>query len=105
MAIGINLLGFLLCYRRLLAKLGITLTPDMKHFLEAKDRSRSKRLSKLKTTAKKKNRMQSKIENLRNETVIAVKERARREDTCSRGRNIAAGSSGRKCEHFSCKEE
>jgi len=94
MAIGINSVGFLSHYRRLLSRLGISLTPDVIHFLRVKDRERSTRLAKLKTSAKKKKRMKSKIDTLRSETATAVKERARREGTCSRGRNVAAGSSG-----------
>lgn len=94
MAVGINSLGFLAYYRRLLSRLGISVTPDIMHFLTVKDRERSKRLEKLKASKQKKRRMKGKIDALRNETTIAVKERARREGTYRRGMNIAAGSSG-----------
>lgn len=94
MAIGINSLGFLSYYRRLLSRLGIAATPDVIHFLGVKDRERSERLAKLKTAKKKKFRMKKKVDALRTETAIAVKERARREGTYRRGMNVAEGSSG-----------
>ena len=93
-ALGINSVGFIAYYRRLLMKLGIRLTPDVEHFLRVKDRSRSVRLAKAKTTKQKKRRIQAKMKILKTETATAQKERSKRDGTYRSGRSMAAGSSG-----------
>lgn len=93
LAIGINSVGFEVFFRRLFAKLGITLTSDVSHFLRVKDRSRVNRIVALKTPKKKKQRIQQKMATLKKETLIAVKERNRRDGTYKTGMNIAEGSS------------
>lgn len=52
------------------------------------------RLEKNKTTKQKKHRVRTKMSQLKKETLIAVKERSKRDGTYKRGRNMAEGSSG-----------
>ena len=92
-AVGVNSIGLLAYYRRLFNKLGIVVTPDILHFLEVKDRNRSARLAKLKTTKKKKKRIQRKMATLNEMTLKAKRERARRDGTYKSGQYMAEGSS------------
>lgn len=50
-SIGINSLGILAYYQELFVNFGITMTPDVHHFLSVKDRSKRKRINNTKTTA------------------------------------------------------
>jgi hypothetical protein len=84
LAVGINSLGFEVYYQRLLKKLGVTLTEDVSHFLEVKQKKRGKRLIKIATNAAKKVRNHAKYAALKEDTRIARKERT--------GRNRRAGT-------------
>ena len=76
MGIGIQGLGLLGYFRRLLSKLGIIVTPKILHFLSVKQSKRAMRIDKVKKTNIKKQRLQSKFEQLRKDKAIAKKERA-----------------------------
>ena len=91
--ISINSIGFMAYYRRLFNQLGIAMTADIRHFLETKDRNRSARLAKAKTVEWKRKRIQRKMETLREETIIASRQRAKRDGTYKSGRNMAPGAS------------
>jgi hypothetical protein len=85
MAIGINTLGIEEYFRRLFIKLGITMTNNVKYFLETKERSRAKRLAKAKTKEQKVTRLKRKHEQLVSDTAIARKERSKRDGTYQSG--------------------
>jgi len=79
LCIGIISIGILPYFRRLFRKLGIVMTPNVLHFLEVQHRTRTKRLTNLKTNESKRKRNKRKHEMLTEYTTIAKKERARRE--------------------------
>jgi hypothetical protein len=87
-AVGINSLGMVEYFSRLLKSLGIIMTPNIKHFLEVREKSRSNRLKAIKTRDKKKLRNEKKHLALKEHTEIAKKERAKREGTYKRGMNM-----------------
>jgi hypothetical protein len=91
LAIGINTLGFPVYFKRLFKLLGIQMTSNVRHFLQVKEKTRAKRLHKIKTKQHKMLRMQQKHEQLRLDEVIAKKERAKREGTYKSGMNMDAG--------------
>jgi hypothetical protein len=75
-AIGINQLGLHKYLKKLLHRLGITMTPNTTHFLTQKDRKRAKRIAKTKTTVAKKERNTQIFTKLRKEE--AAKRKAQR---------------------------
>jgi hypothetical protein len=91
LAIGINTLGFPIYFKRLFKLLGIQMTLNVAHFLEVKEKKRTKRLDKIKTKEHKKLRMQNKHEQLRLDEAIAKKERSKRDGTYKSGCNMDAG--------------
>ena len=94
MGIGVNSLGVEAHFRRLLIKLGTQMSPDMAHFLKVKDRMRSERLARLRSDAYRRKKMEHKTEQLKKDTAIAHKERAKRDGTCRRGMNFELGPVG-----------
>ena len=94
LALGINSVGFTSFYIRLLTKMGIASTPDIMHFLQVKDRNRTKRLAKAKTIEQKKHRIRLEMEHLKENTIIAHRERARRDGTYKRGMSFERGTFG-----------
>jgi hypothetical protein len=60
-------------------KLGISMTNNITHFLQTKDRTRNKRLEKLKLKETKKSRLKKVNEGLKEHTAIARRERAKRD--------------------------
>jgi hypothetical protein len=87
-ALGINSLGLTAYFKRLFMKLGINLTKNVLHCLEAKDRTRGKRLKAIKTKDKKTIRIKRKHEDLVRDEAIARKERSKREGTYKSGINM-----------------
>lgn len=90
--LGIVSLGLLQYFRRLYHALGIAMTPNIVHFLEVKDKQRSKRLSTMKTNKAKRDRMKRKYLQLQEDEKIAKKERSKRDGTYKTGMNMAAGA-------------
>jgi hypothetical protein len=88
MAVGINTLGLHEYFTRLFKTMGITMTTDVEFYLESKDRTRSKRLAKIKTKDMKKKRVRKKFEQLKEDEAIARKERSKRDGTYQRGLNM-----------------
>jgi len=92
--IGIHSVGFDAYYRHLLTKLGIQITPDLRHFLTVKDRYRLKRLAKIRTVAYRRKKIQHEIDSLKKETASAHKERAKQEGQYRRSMNFELGPTG-----------
>jgi hypothetical protein len=69
--IGINSLGLPAYFKRLFNVLGIQMTPNVVHFLEVKEKGRSKQLEKLKTKEQEKVWMAKKLERLQEDETIA----------------------------------
>jgi hypothetical protein len=89
MAIGIKSLGLYEYFKRLFIKMGIHMTPNVVHYLhDVKERSRHKRLEKLKTKELKKERLQSRITKQKEYEVIAKNERKKRDGTYKSGQNV-----------------
>ena len=86
--IGIQGLGLLEYFKRLFVKLGIEITSNVLNFLSVKEMKRAKRIGKVKLTDTKKQRLQSKYEQLKQHEAIAKKERAKREGTYKTGINM-----------------
>jgi hypothetical protein len=88
-AVGINSLGMVDYFGRLFKALGIIMTPNIKHFLEVREKSRKNRLQAIKTRDKKKLCNAKKHLALKEHTEIARKERARHDGTYKRGMNMS----------------
>jgi hypothetical protein len=91
--VGIVSIGFQGYFRRLYHALGIAMTPNIVHFLEVKDKQRNRRLAKVKTRKAKRERMKRKFDRLRQDELVARKERSKRDGTYKTGMNVAAGAS------------
>jgi hypothetical protein len=91
LAIRINTLGFPEFFKRLFKLLGIQMTANVLHFLEVKEKTRTKRLDKIKTKEHKKLRMANKFEQLRQDEIIAKRERSKRDGTYKSGLNMDEG--------------
>jgi hypothetical protein len=87
-AIGINKLGIHEYYKRLFLMLGISMTKNVTHFLQHKDRSRTKRLVKIKTKEQKKHRLKDKLRQLADDTSTARRERSKMDGTYRTGQNL-----------------
>jgi hypothetical protein len=87
-ALGINTLGLTEYFRRLFKRLGIHLTRNVMHWLQMKDQTRSKRLARIKTKDKKKDRIKRKHEDLIKDEATAKRERAKRETVYKSGFNM-----------------
>jgi hypothetical protein len=84
-ALGIKSIGLLQYFTRLFKSLGINMTPNIVHYLSFKDGSRSKRLKKIKTKEAKTVRMQSRVVKMKEDEVIAKRERSKRDGTYKTG--------------------
>ena len=78
-AIGINSLGTMRYYNELFRLFGITMTDDVAHWLQVKDRVRSSRLAKAKSPAFKKRRKAHFFCKLKEEKTQAKRERNARD--------------------------
>jgi len=74
-ALSITSLGTMEFFRRLFDEFGITMTEDVRHFLEAHHLRRAKRIAKSKTVDGKKKRARQFHEKLIEHTLVAKKER------------------------------
>jgi hypothetical protein len=89
--IGITSIGLLQYFERLYHELGITVTPNVLHFINFKEKRRAKRLLSLQTNLYKKERMKRKYLQLAEDEKTARKERSKRDGTYTSGMNMAAG--------------
>jgi hypothetical protein len=87
-AVGINSLGLDGFFNRLFKKLGIAVTDNVAYYLKIKEKSRVKRLAKLKVKESKKKRNKRKYDKLAEHTLQAKKELHKREGTYRRGMNL-----------------
>jgi hypothetical protein len=87
-AVGVNTLGFTVYFRRLFRLLGIQLTDSIVHFLQVKEKTRTVRLEKLKSKEKKQQRMADKHERMRQDELVARKERVKRQGVYVSGMNM-----------------
>jgi hypothetical protein len=92
LGVGIVSLGLLQYFKSLYHALGITMTPNVLHFLQVKEMQREKRLANMKTTKAKKDRLKRKYFQLKEDELIARKERSKRDGTYKRGMNVSAGA-------------
>ena len=86
--IGIQGLALLEYFKKLFVKLGIDITSNVLNYLSVKENKQTKRINKVKETETKKQRLQSKFEQLKQHEAIAKKERAKREGTYKTGINM-----------------
>jgi hypothetical protein len=74
-AVGINSLGLLKYFTWLFHSLGITMTPNVRHFLGVKETTRQKRIAKTKEKEFKRLRKANVFEKLRKDTIVKQNER------------------------------
>ena len=86
--LGINSLGTLDYYRQLFHRLDIAMSDDVLHYLTVVSNKRHKRITKAKTPQYKKKRQLKYQTNLLTKTVIAKREKAKREGTYSTGMGV-----------------
>jgi hypothetical protein len=87
-AVCINSIGVLPFYSRLFRKMGITMTDNVRHYLEVKESARMRKIEGGKTQAAKKNRNKAKYEKLKDHTRIAKMEFLKRAGAYHRGMNL-----------------
>jgi hypothetical protein len=90
--IGINTIGTLAYFERLYKALGIVVTPNVQHYLKFKDVNRGKRSDKKKTKEAKKERIKRKYEVLKEDEIVARRERSKREGTYRSGMTLEEGA-------------
>jgi hypothetical protein len=88
MAIGINSLGLDVFFTRLFKTFGIDMTPNVRHFMQVKERKRLRRLLKIKERETKKLRMKRKFEQYANDVIIAKLERSKRDGSYAAGQHM-----------------
>lgn len=81
--VGVVSIGIEKYYVRLLERLGIEVTPGIRHYLKTKSTNRDKRIAKTKTVAFKKKRKASEYNRAKKEMAEAKKARAKRESSGS----------------------
>jgi hypothetical protein len=91
-AVGNNTLGYVVYFRRLMDDLGITTTDNVLHFLEYKEKVRSKRLAVLKTKDKKKARLKRKFDQLKQDEVDAMISAKKRDGVYESGYHMKEAS-------------
>ena len=91
MAVSISSIGTLDYFTRLFRKLGISMAPDVLHYLQQKDRDRSKKIGRATTKGFKKRRLEIKYKKLEEDTKIAIRERACRDGTYQTGIGMDGG--------------
>jgi hypothetical protein len=87
-AVGINSLGYNEFFTRIMTKLGITVTNNLRHYLKVKENSRAMRLKKIRTKEAKLDKTKSKREKLKADTRIAKAEYLKRQGTYRKGMNL-----------------
>jgi hypothetical protein len=87
-AVGINSVGIDVFFTMLFAKLGIAVTDNVAHFLQHKERRRATRLAGIRTKTAKLNKNKKKYMKLAANTVIAKREKAKREGAYRTGMNM-----------------
>jgi hypothetical protein len=87
-AVGINSLGVEVFFKRLFKMMGIPVTSNVAYYLHLKEKSRVKRLAKLKFKESKVKRNKRKMDALTKNTLIAKMELRKREGTYRRGMNL-----------------
>jgi hypothetical protein len=88
LAIGIHSIGLVRYWTRCFKAFGISVTPAITHFLEAKQSVRSRKHAKSKTTRAKKERMQHRYDRMKVDEADARMARAKREGTYQKGMNM-----------------
>jgi hypothetical protein len=81
MAVGINSVGVEVFFVRLYEAMGITVSPNVIHFMKVKDTTRNKRLAALKTKEAKLNKNKKKFDKLKDDTKMAKIEFRKRAGT------------------------
>ena len=87
-AVAINSVGVKVTFKRLFKKLGILLTDNVAYYLHTKEKSRVKRLAKIKTRAAKQKKNKRKYDRLQEATRQAKKEFHKRQGTYKKGMNL-----------------
>jgi hypothetical protein len=87
-AVGINSIGLEMFFKRLFKMMGVALSDNVAYYLHLKEKTRVKRLAKVKTKEAKIKKNKRKYDKLTEHTLIAKKELARREGTYRRGMNL-----------------
>jgi hypothetical protein len=87
-AVGINSIGLVRYYTRLYKAMGITITPNVMHFLQVKEGARTRRSKKCKEAETKKKRNERKMEACRKDERQAHVDRAKKEGTYQKGMNM-----------------
>ena len=90
-AIGINSMGFMVYFQRLLKALGIAVTPNVEHWLQVRETIRNRRLLKAKTNDMKKLRNKRKYEQMKTLEAAARKARDKREGQYKSGGHMQDG--------------
>lgn len=103
-AIGMSSLGFKEYFVRLFKALGTQLTPNVLHWLTVKDEKRVRRITKSRTTAKKRIRQKRKFERLKELEADAKRARDKREGTHKSGGNLNGFHGKRKARSYKSKE-
>jgi hypothetical protein len=91
-AVGINALGLNRFFIRLFHALGITMTPNVEHFLAVNDNNQSKKIYKCKTKDQKKVRNKRIFDKLRKEERAKRRDRKKKEGTYRTGMNLEPDS-------------
>jgi hypothetical protein len=87
-AVGISTLGYNKFFVRMFHALGITMTPNIQHFLDVKEKKRSRRIAKAKTREAKKDRNKSRYDKLRKEERLKRMAKKRKDGTYRTGMNM-----------------
>jgi hypothetical protein len=87
-AVGINTLGLHRYFKRLFHALGITMTPNIAHYLGVRERNREKRINKTKSNAAKKGRKEKVYEKLRKDEQVKRNERKKKYGVYRTGINL-----------------
>jgi hypothetical protein len=87
-AVGINSVGLEVFFKRLFKMMGITVSSNVAYYLHNKEKTRVKRLAKVKTKDAKLKKNKRKYDKLAEDTLVAKKEQHRREGTYRKGMNL-----------------
>jgi hypothetical protein len=87
-AVGINSVGFDAFFQRLFMRMGMTMTPNVAHYLKVKEKKRVTRLAMIRTKDAKLLKNKSKYDKLKEHTDQAKKEFHQRQGTYRKGMNL-----------------
>ena len=90
-AIGLVTVGTLTFYREIFNRLGVTMAADTEHYIRLQSQCKENRRAKEKSTEGKKRRVEKYHKNLLTKTVIAKREKSKREGTYHTGMGIDGG--------------